>query len=364
MVDFDDKQIIQHIRDTKQLKEVSKDLYISRLTTIQGKIYQVSLNELINNPEEFSKRVDEYAKNTEGRIYEHLNDHTIDNFYKAVRFIFSYGSLKEEMYEKYKEWEKVHKEQIKSINIKYDSNQPTTRQKEGYIDYDELIKIRNGLTIGSPEKLLILFYTEIAPLRSDYASVRIYKNDVPEDNKYANYIVVTRNSCTLKVREYKTSTTYGDLTVELPKKIVYDLRASLSDHPRDYLFTTQRGLQFSSPNAFNQWANALLKKVLNNPSFTLSTFRHIYISRRDLKMEEKSGIKQGELAHAMGHSISQQKKYSWHTWIENGKIDEVEVAEIPLKSKKELNSINLTLDDKQVSPDKSMEATPEIIVDT
>jgi hypothetical protein len=34
-----------------------------------------------------------------------------------------------------------------------------------------------------------------------------------------------------------------------------------------------------------------------------------------LKLEEKSGAERKEIANIMGHSLAQQQKYLWHTWL-------------------------------------------------
>ena len=70
-----------------------------------------------------------------------------------------------------------------------------------------------------------------------------------------------------------------------------------------------------SENTFNKWANRILKRIFND-KFTLSTLRHIFITRRDLQMETKSGLEQEKLARQMGHSIEQQKQYMWHIWLQ------------------------------------------------
>ena len=55
--------------------------------------------------------------------------------------------------------------------------------------------------------------------------------------------------------------------------------------------------------------------MTKNNNINLTTLRHIYISRRDLEVEKMSGLQQDEIAKQMGHSIEQQRKYLWHTWL-------------------------------------------------
>ena len=43
--------------------------------------------------------------------------------------------------------------------------------------------------------------------------------------------------------------------------------------------------------------------------------RNIYVTRRDLKLEEKSGLERAKIAKVMGHSIGTQQNYLWHTYV-------------------------------------------------
>jgi len=115
-----------------------------------------------------------------------------------------------------------------------------------------------------------------------------------------------------------TDKKYGRIEIEIPKELYEEIKLSIKINPRKYLFVSSgNNKPYKEGKTFNSWANKTLKKVLGKKNFTLSMFRHIYISRRDLKLEEKSGLEQDKLAKIMGHNINdQQKKYSWHTWLE------------------------------------------------
>jgi len=214
---------------------------------------------------------------------------------------------------------------------KYKSNQPTERQKAAYIDFEEIKRIRDNLNPGL-DRLLLVMYTEIPPQRSDYDSIRIYYGRVPDDNKYSNYLLIKGYEYRPMIREYKTSEKYGDIEILLNDRASSEIYNSLKEYPRDLLFLNPKGTEFVTRMAFNGWANRRLKEILNE-KFTLSMFRHIYISRRDLRLEDKSGIEQEKLAKLMGHSVEEQRKYSWHTWLDNGKKDVDKMDEVKLKCK-------------------------------
>ena len=48
--------------------------------------------------------------------------------------------------------------------------------------------------------------------------------------------------------------------------------------------------------------------------------RHIYVSREDLALESKSGLEANEIAKLMGHSVDQQRKYMWHSWLKKKEL--------------------------------------------
>ena len=49
-------------------------------------------------------------------------------------------------------------------------------------------------------------------------------------------------------------------------------------------------------------------------NISINTLRHIYVTRRDLKLEEKSGLERNKIAKIMGHSVGTQQNYLWHTY--------------------------------------------------
>ena len=97
----------------------------------------------------------------------------------------------------------------------------------------------------------------------------------------------------------------------------------MKKNPRQHLFISTR---FQKPyselknpeGSFNSWANKTLKSIFNE-DFSLTMLRHIYISRRDLKLEEQSGTERNKIAKQMGHSVEQQGRYLWHSWLRSVK---------------------------------------------
>jgi len=315
-----DSYYIDFIRNTKFLKDVTKNIYFKKLAIIQKEICPgSSIENIINNPDIFKKNLEIYANKTKGRLGDSLGHHSRDMMVSALMSLFLYNQqLKEDKYEKYMELKKVQDEIRLPIVNKYNSNEPTKKQQESYVSFEEILKVRDSLKPGTMERLLLYMYSEIPPVRSDYYHTKIYREIPPTFGTSAeNHIVINKKNPFLVLEKYKTAKTYGLLVIDLPQKLVNEIERSLVEYPRDYLFISPLGNPFDKQNTFNKWANRVLKKLFNKKNFTLSMLRHIYISRRDLKLEEKSGLEQEQIAKLMGHSIGQQRKYLWHSWLKN-----------------------------------------------
>jgi hypothetical protein len=243
----------------------------------------------------------------------------MDAYYASIISLFLYNQqFKEDNTHLFKVWKDYHLKVREPINIKYKSNEPTEKQKSSYISYDELLRIKNALPIGSIERLLLTMYTEIPPVRSDYYATKIIYNrsEINLHDESLNYILLD-DAPILVLEKYKTSDKYGIINITLPDIVINEIKASLLKQPRKYLFTSNTNNEPFKEMSYNKWANRIIKRILDNDSFSLSMFRHIYISRRDINIEEKSGLEQQQIATIMGHSIEQQRKYLWHTWLKN-----------------------------------------------
>lgn len=320
-----DRTYINYLEKSKFLGDATKSTYKSRLQVIQNDIWlncksvnnKVGkgrcLHYILMHPEAFLEKLDEYANKTGGRLdKEKLSMHAKDGYVTALKSLFQEApGLKQKYPEIFMKWDEIHKEVRQPINAKYQSNKPTERQEEAYVSFDELERKRDSLDIGSDGRLLLSLYTLVPPLRSDYNLVAIYKND--KDIKYNNYLILNKNPY-LVITKYKTAKTYKDIKIDLPKKLVKEIKESLKLKPREFIFVQKNGKPYEKSNTFNRWANRTLKSLFDKKNISLSTLRHIYITRRDLKLEEKSGLERNKIAHMMGHSVGTQQNYLWHTY--------------------------------------------------
>lgn len=193
-----------------------------------------------------------------------------------------------------------------SVHYRLDAEpSPTQAAKAGSeLSFEQLCNIRDQLPQQSIEKLLIAFYTYIPPVRADYFATQILP--FGETPTHPNYVYFSPERSSITLTDFKTSAIYKSIHYDLPPVLHSLLAYSLSIQPRIFLFTNRFGKPFERNN-FSTWASELLEKTLHQP-FTLTLFRHIYISHLD------PSLTPGELqtiSQQMGHSLTQQVLYRW-----------------------------------------------------
>jgi len=168
----------------------------------------------------------------------------------------------------------------------------------------ELIRLRDALSDGSIQKLLIGFYTHIPPVRADYFATQIIPfGELPTE---PNYIFHEAGKSRLVITDFKTSKIYKEISHDLPDELHRQLVLSLASSPRKYLFINKNGEPFTR-NGFTKWAGEQLFQ-LSQKGLTLTMLRHIYISSLDFNSPPSMLI---EIGKKMGHQLSQQMLYKW-----------------------------------------------------
>jgi len=168
----------------------------------------------------------------------------------------------------------------------------------------ELIQLRDALSDGSIQKLLIGFYTHIPPVRADYFATQILPfGELPTK---PNYIFHEKGKSRLVITDFKTSKIYKEISHDLPEELHRQLVLSLASSPRTYLFVNKNGEPFTR-NGFTKWAGEQLFQ-LSQKGLTLTMLRHIYISSLDFNSPPSVLI---EIGKKMGHQLSQQMLYKW-----------------------------------------------------
>jgi len=217
-------------------------------------------------------------------------------------------------------WLRASKELEAQQRARLKENEPSARQKLGYVDFREVIKVRNSLTKGSRKRLLLAFYTMIPPLRCDLNRVALLKcpafaatisqHDVDAVREH-NFLCLPadgKKPAILVLREFKTASSAGIWQRTLPMNLTQELWASLEAEPhRKWLFTTKSGLPYTAKN-FSKWCCAVSQKLFVRP-LTLTLLRHSYLNSMD--WNKLTIAAREDLAADMCHSTEMQDAYRW-----------------------------------------------------
>lgn len=241
------------------------------------------------------------------------SDASKKNMMAAVLAIFKHnrGLASGELADAHEKWKAAYEEVKGRIDDRYKTNEPSEKQHKGYVRFERIKEVRDGLPKGSAERLLLSMYSMIRPLRGDFNKVRIYTGRIPAKPE-DNYIHINSRgkggggTGDLVLNEYKTARHNGEYRRTIPAELVDEIHASLEKRPRDYLFVKADGKPYELANSYVRWANNTLQRLFDCP-LTLSLIRHSYISSLDfnkLSIAEKE-----EIAADMAHTVQMQDKY-------------------------------------------------------
>jgi hypothetical protein len=239
----------------------------------------------------------------------------LHGYYSSIIAFIEYNTYLPKLFDKkfledlFQDWAKLRKENESTIVQRRLDNKPSEMQsaKGGVkITFDDIVKKRDSLKYGSPERLLLGFYTYLPPVRADYFTTEIVAfRQKPKEQNYIRLITPTQARCVL--RDFKTKAKYERIENDLPSELNDELRYSLKENPRDYLFINASGEPFTR-NAFSTWSKRILSKLFNT-QMTLVIIRHLFISTIDFnKLSDKQLT---DLGNKMGHSLSTQRTYRW-----------------------------------------------------
>lgn len=240
-------------------------------------------------------------------------------FYSAVATLFRHDAIppgifktRTEQDRAAQEWLAVQKKNSESLRAHYTENTPTAKQNSvenvAEISWSDILAVREKLAVGSLERLLMLVYTAMPPVRADHYATEIVF--YPSSPTAPNYLLIkSPRDMTFIIRDFKTARLYDLIRSPLPQIVREEVAASLSLNPRKWLFVDGRGLPFERKR-FSEWSGRILSGIMGSGRhLTINTLRHLYITQhvdfnQPVKKLEKIGA-------AMGHSVGMQKAYHW-----------------------------------------------------
>ena len=306
------REILMYLFSRSDIKEITYKQFVSKLVQwvsyIEG---DKTLSNLITNPEEslnILKGV-ETIKQTSTNYHLYLSAVVCytKNVLTGSKFMMGVksGGLVS-MADTCNRWRELLKENWVPIQDHYDSNEPTDKQKEMVVPFEELIEALGKLKKGTPEHLLLAFYTKVPPVRAEYFEMKlIFEDDkIPEEG---NYIIMKEGK--LVIHDFKANKTCPTIETIISDEVMVWVRRSLVNTPRKYLFVTPKESKPFERTAFSNWACRTLTRIFKKP-MNLTVLRHIYITHMIAIKTPVSELKM--LAKNMGHSRTSQRMYDWN----------------------------------------------------
>ena len=146
------------------------------------------------------------------------------------------------------------------------------------------------------QHLILLLYTEIPPIRNDYAQMKVYYN---KEVKGENYIHLKKKLIFLS--KYKTSKTYGEKQIEIPAKVVKIVRRWVDITGNEYLLINIRDRNPMTNNGLTKYLN----KIFKPKKVSTTLLRKLYLSEKYPVIHNRKDMKKD--AYIMGHSLETQQ---------------------------------------------------------
>ena len=183
----------------------------------------------------------------------------------------------------------------------------TEAQEANYVGWEDILKLQHKLaeeeTKSKPvwlEYLLVSLYTLNAPVRNDYAQMKVYTTENAE--REGNELILD-DKPHFVFREYKTAKIYGTIKIDVSPElleVILEWFGFLGDVP-EYLL----GKKYADTTISNQIRNIFMSRLNRNVGVSLlrhSFITHIYPALNTIKEKR-------EIARQMLHSTSIQEQY-------------------------------------------------------
>jgi hypothetical protein len=319
-----DEDFYDVLRKSDEIKGTSKDSYIysmKRITKITGK----TLCESLRTPKETYAQL---VANVKSRS-------TLNTTVSSVLAVLKHTGEKHKNKGLFEAWYEVCLplfQEIKKVRL---SNEPTDRQKDVELSWDEIGKMYEKLKrdeYGSKAHLRLSFYYLLKPRRqADYHRIRVLtkKNDKVDEGSKDTLIDLRVKEPYIEVREYKTSKWHKIWRKTLKPEHAELIRWSVENSPRLYLFEKKNGEPYDVPNSYTKDTNRILYKVWKK-AVTVNSLRHAYSTHRNNDRNLSLGDRL-EDAKDMGQSLETHLAYV----LRNSKTEKKEKKDE--KEKKEKN---------------------------
>ena len=191
-------------------------------------------------------------------------------------------------------------------------NKKTSKEEERWLNWDEVKNVNVSGIKNDTQRLIYLFYTDLAPRRAEYRTLKITNltaQQLKNTKSYpGNYVVITPagNLTRIILNEYKTVDKYGQYIIPLSRSstLKTQLKKYITDNKLkagDYLFPPT--LRHESG-----WSKAVRDTFLETTgkSLNINMLRKIYVSYvNELPANQRTQKILQDVATAMGTSLNQ-----------------------------------------------------------
>jgi len=292
----DIKKTIQKARSN--IKENSLNAYLSNIRKVFKEVFDNEID--IKHFNKFVK-VKKYL--------ETLTPSTRKNVMTAIMVLLKAFDTKKSTlnkYEKYFEklindYENNYDKQIKSDKenknwITQEELQNKIKELEDKINKYDMSKLTKSQEDIIQQHLLLLLYTEIPPMRNDYAQMKVYHE---KEVKGENYIHLKKKVIILN--KYKTSKTYGEKEIDISDKIIKLIKRWVDITTNEYLLINIRDRNPMTNNGLTKYLN----KIFKPKKVSTTLLRKLYLSEKYPVVHDRKDMKKD--AYIMGHSLDTQQ---------------------------------------------------------
>ena len=292
----DIKKTIQKARSN--IKENSLNAYLSNIRKV--------FKEIFNNEIDI-KHFNKFVKVK--KYLETLTPSTRKNVMTAIMVLLKAYDTKKITLNKY---EKYFEELINNYENNYDKQTKSEKENKNWITQQELdkqikeledkinkydmSKLTKSQEDTIQQHLLLLLYTEIPPMRNDYAQMKVYHE---KELKGENYIHLKKKVIILN--KYKTSKTYGEKEIEIPNEIIKLIKRWIDITENEYLLINIRDRNPMTNNGLTKYLN----KIFKPKKVSTTLLRKLYLSEKYPVVHDRKDMKKD--AYIMGHSLDTQQ---------------------------------------------------------
>jgi len=289
----------------KTIQEKRSNISVNSLNTYVSNVRKV-FKEVFDNDIDI-KHFNQFAKVKKYLIT--LTPATRKNVMSTIMVLLKAYDTKKAVLNKYK---KYFEELIDDYEKNYDKQVKSDKENQNWItlielnakikEYEikiskfnmkELTKIQEDLI---QQHLILILYTDIPPIRNDYAMMKVYYDKTV---KGENYINLTTKLIILN--KYKTAKTYGEKKIEISDKIIKLIKRWINITENEYLLINIRDRNPMTNNGLTKYLN----KIFKPKKVSTTLLRKLYLSEKYPVVHNRKDMKKD--AYIMGHSLDTQQ---------------------------------------------------------